>query len=290
MKLNSNNLKIALQKSGRLSEKSVELLEAIGLEFEPSKDQLFASCRNFPLDILFLRDDDIPEYVQDGVCDLGIAGINVISEKKASVKIIEKLGFGNCRLAIAVPDSSTITSIKDLQGKRIATTYPNALKVFLDEKGITAEIIKISGSVEIAPSLDLSDAIADLVSSGNTLKRNGLKELEMILASQAVLIMSNNEVNPEKKALIDRLLLRIRATQQAKKSKYVLMNAPEASLENIKKIVPALSSPTIVPLATPGMIAIHTVIEEEVFWDVMEKLKAAGASGILVLPIEKMIL
>ena len=290
MKLNGNNLKIALQKNGRLSEKSAELLEAIGLEFEPSKDQLFAGCRNFPLDILFLRDDDIPEYVQDGVCDLGIVGLNIIGEKNASVQTIERLGFGNCRLSIAVPEKSMVDSFKQLEGKRIASSYPNTLSTYLKEKGITAEVIKISGSVEIAPSLDLADAIADLVSSGNTIRRNGLREIETIMSSQAVLIEGRDKLTQEKRELIDRLVLRIRATLKAKQSKYVLMNAPESALESIKKIVPALSSPTIVQLATPGMIAIHTVIDEEVFWDVMEKLKAAGASGILVLPIEKMIL
>lgn len=282
-------MKMALQKKGRLAEKSLELLENIGLEIDSSKDQLFARCRNFPLDVLFLRDDDIPEYVQDGVCDLGIVGENIVIEKKAKVKELSRLGFGNCRLAVAVPQESPIDSIKQLQDKRIATSYPSALSQFLRKKKIKAELIQIRGSVEIAPSLDLADAIADLVSSGNTMRRNGLRELEEIFSSEAVLIQRKNGLTREKKSLITRLLLRIRGVLEARQSKYIMMNAPESALEDIKKIIPALSSPTILPLAEPGMIAIHTVIQEEVFWDVMEQLKKAGASGILVLPIEKLI-
>ncbi len=290
MTLSSSNLKIALQKSGRLAEKSLEILAQIGLDFDRSKDQLFARCRNFDLDILFLRDDDIPEYVQDGVCDLGIAGENIIRERKARVKTIEKLGFGRCRLSLAVPEGSSAKNIKDLQGKRIATSYPESLGEYLRAQKMTAQTIPLRGSVEIAPSLNLSDAICDLVSTGNTLKQSGLKEIETLFESEAVLIQGKDRIPKGKGELINRLILRFQGLLQAKRSKYILMNAPEKALSKIKTIIPALSSPTVVPLTEPGMIAIHSVIEEEVFWDVIEKLKAAGASGILVVPIEKMIL
>lgn len=290
MILSRNNLKIALQKSGRLSEKSLEILQQIGMDFDRSKDQLFARCRNFDLDILFLRDDDIPEYVQDGVCDLGIVGENIIKERNAKVKIIEKLGFGRCRLSLAVPEGNSIQDLKELNGKRIATSYTASLNAFLKEQQITAEVIPLRGSVEIAPSLNLSDAICDLVSTGNTLKQNGLKEIEILFQSEAVLIQGENPLPNDKGKLVNRLILRFQGLLQAKRSKYILMNAPEKALPRITSIIPALSSPTVLPLATKGMIAIHSVIEEEVFWDVIEKLKMAGASGILVVPIEKMVL
>ncbi|MDP3975989.1 MAG: ATP phosphoribosyltransferase [bacterium] len=289
MTLTDSNLKIAVQKQGRLTEKSLELLEGIGLDFDFSKDQLFARCRNFDLDLLFLRDNDIPEYVQDGVCDLGIVGRNMVVEKRASVTAVQKLGFGNCRLAIAVPESSKITSWQDLEGSRIATTYPNSLEAFLLEKKIKAEVICISGSAEIAPSLNLSDAICDLVSSGNTLRINGLRELELVFESQAVLNETKASLPDPKRQLINRLLLRVSAVLKAQRTKYVLMNAPESALEKIKAIIPGLDSPTVVPLAKPGMIAVHSVVDEEEFWEVIEQLKEVGATSILVSPIEKLI-
>lgn len=289
MTFKPSNLKIALQKSGRLADKSLELLTQIGLDFDRSKDCLFAQCRNFPLDILFLRDDDIPEYVQDGVCDLGIVGKNMIMERKAAIKPLLPLGFGVCRLAIAVPEKSEINAINDLEGKKIASSFPVCTQEYLRQKNIGAEMIQIRGSVEVAPSLGLSDAIADLVSTGNTLKQSGLRELTTILESEAMLIQSQGMLPQEKQSVIDRLLLRIQSTLDARNSKYILMNAPTSALQAIKSIIPSLSSPTVMPLATDGMIAVHSVIQEEIFFDVIERLKALGASGILVLNIEKMI-
>ena len=290
MSFNGKNLKIALQKQGRLAEQSLELLENCGLSFTLSKDQLFATCSNFDLDLLFLRDDDIPEYVQDGVCDLGIVGENIIQERKAAVKGLQRLGFGQCRLSLAVPNKSSIKTLDELSEKKIATSYPVFLRQILKRKCIKAEVIEISGSVEIAPSLDLADAIVDLVSSGNTLKRNGLREIQTLFQSEAVLIQGKKPSNQKKTVLIERLLMRMRSSLQAKESKYILMNAPQSSLEAIKEIIPGLYSPTVVPLADKNMISIQAVVNEQVFWGVIEGLKSAGASGILVLPIEKMIL
>jgi ATP phosphoribosyltransferase len=290
MTINNNNLKLALQKKGRLTEKSLELFENIGLDMEYSKDQLFARCKNFQLDVLFLRNDDIPEYVQDGVCDLGVVGRNIVVEQGAEVEELINLGFGNCRLSIAVPNESPYQMIGDLNKKTIATSYPSTLKKYLNEQNVEADIVQLRGSVEIAPSLDLSDAIADLISTGRTLKRNGLRELDSILDSEALVIQRPNGLRSEKKILIERLMLRIKSSLKARKTKYIVMNALESALPKIRKIVPGLDSPTIVPLDQKGMVAVHTVVEEEIFWDAMEKLKEAGATGILVLPIEKMII
>jgi ATP phosphoribosyltransferase len=282
-------LKIAIQKSGRLNEKSVELLKNCGLSFENYKSSLISNVSNFPLEILFLRDDDIPEYVEDGVADIGIVGQNVLAEKNRKVDTVEALGFGKCRLSIAVPKSLDYEGVASLEGKRIATSYPHLVKSFLADNKVTASIHEISGSVEIAPGIGLSDVIVDLVSSGGTLFMNGLKEAEIILESQAVLVARKN-LDEEKIAILDKLLFRIRAVKKAKKSKYVLMNAPNDQLENIISLLPGMRSPTILPLAKEGWSSVHSVLSEDKFWEIIEKLKAAGAEGILVVPIEKMIL
>ncbi len=290
MTLDANNLKIAIQKNGRLTEGSLDLLKNIGLEFEPPKTQLFSSVRNFPLEILFLRDDDIPEYVQDGVSDLGIVGMNIVAEKGSNVEILEELGFGNCRLSLAVPEKSGFQDLRDLDSRKIATSYPTILRKFLKENNMKATIIEISGSVEIAPALNIADAIFDLVSSGSTLKTHGLFEIEKVLSSQALIIKGPVPFENGRNELLQKLLMRIRALLRAKQTKYIMMNAPASALEYIKQIVPGLKSPTVLPLSEPGMIAIHSVVPETIFWEVIEKLKACGATDILVSPIEKLIL
>ena len=288
---NGNRLKIAIQKSGRLTEQSIDLLKRSGLEFDAYGKRLFSTCRNFNLEILFIRDDDIPEYVQDGVCDLGIVGTNVVKEKNAEVEVVEPLGFGMCRVCLAVPKNSKIGKIKNLEGRSIATSYPNVLKRFLLENRISAEVIEVNGAVEITPSLNIAEAICDVVSTGTTLRTNGLKVLETILESEALLIANAESVKKQVlKKDLERLLMRIQGTLTAGRNRYVMMNAPEKALKKIQKILPGLSSPTVMPLAEEGMIAIHTVVPEDTFWEMMERLKKAGASGILVVPIEKMIL
>jgi ATP phosphoribosyltransferase len=290
MKVDQNALKIAIQKSGRLTTRTVDLLQRCGLDFESYDNRLFSSCRNFPLEILFVRDDDIPEYVQDGVCDLGIVGENVVAEKGAEVKTLEALGYGRCRLALAVPQNSGITATKDLVGKTIATSYPKVLRQFLTKAGVAAEVMVVSGSVEITPSLQVADAICDLVSTGTTLRTNGLREMQTILESETKLIVNEKALNGPLKMDLERLLMRIRGVLTARRTKYVMMNAPETALAEIESILPGLESPTVMPLAEQGMIAIHSVVPEETFWEDIERLKAAGATGILVVPIEKMIL
>ena len=282
-------LKIAIQKSGRLNEKSVELLKNCGLSFENYKSSLISPVSNFPLEILFLRDDDIPEYVQDAVVDIGFVGENVIVEKNKQVGSVEKLGFGKCRLSIAIPKTGSINSMNDLNEKKIATSYPLILSNYLKEKNINATIQEISGSVEIAPRIGLADAICDLVSSGSTLFSNELKELETVLKSEAVLI-SNKNLSAEKQNLLDKLLFRIRAVKKAKNNKYVLLNAPNNKLDSIIKLLPGMKSPTILPLAESGWSSVHSVISETDFWNIIEQLKEAGAQGILIVPIEKMII
>lgn len=286
---NETVLKIAIQKSGRLYEDSVQLLKECGIELRNVKDRLRTVSDNFPIEVFFLRDDDIPEYVEDGVADIGIVGQNVLAEKNRKVDTVEALGFGKCRLSIAVPKSLDYEGVASLEGKRIATSYPHLVKSFLAENQVTASIHEISGSVEIAPGIGLSDVIVDLVSSGGTLFMNGLKEAEIILESQAVLVARKN-LDEEKIAILDKLLFRIRAVKKAKKSKYVLMNAPNDQLENIISLLPGMRSPTILPLAKEGWSSVHSVLSEDKFWEIIEKLKAAGAEGILVVPIEKMIL
>ena len=286
---NETVLRIAIQKSGRLYEDSVQLLKECGIELRNEKNRLRTVSDNFPIEVFFLRDDDIPEYVEDGVADIGIVGQNVLAEKNRKVDTVEALGFGKCRLSIAVPKSLVYEGVASLEGKRIATSYPHLVKSFLAENKVTASIHEISGSVEIAPGIGLSDVIVDLVSSGGTLFMNGLKEAEIILESQAVLVARKN-LDEEKIAILDKLLFRIRAVKKAKKSKYVLMNAPNDQLENIISLLPGMRSPTILPLAKEGWSSVHSVLSEDKFWEIIEKLKAAGAEGILVVPIEKMIL
>ncbi|HEX2631038.1 MAG TPA: ATP phosphoribosyltransferase [Chitinophagaceae bacterium] len=281
-------LKIAIQKSGRLYEGSMHLLKECGIEISNGNNQLRVLSANFPIEVFFLRDDDIPEYVQDAVADIGFVGENVVREKNKEVDIIEQLGFGKCRLSIAVPKSGPLQSIQDLNGQKIATSYPVILSTFLQQKGIEASIHEISGSVEIAPRIGLADAICDLVSSGSTLFTNELKEIETILSSQAVLI-GNKKLEDYKLNILQRLLFRIRSVKKAKNNKYVLLNAPNEKIDTICSLLPGMKSPTILPLAEKGWSSIHSVINETDFWNVIEKLKENGAEGILIIPIEKMI-
>ncbi len=280
-------LKIAIQKSGRLNEKSVELLKNCGLNFENYKSSLISPVSNFPLEILFLRDDDIPEYVQDGIADLGIVGENVIQETEVGVSYLQRLGFGRCSLKIAVPNSYDIEDISEMNGKSIATTYPVILGKFLKEKGITADIRTISGSVEISPGLGLSDAICDLVSTGGTLKSNGLKPFADVMSSEAVLI---GRAGSENEDLVKELIQRIQSVLRAKETKYVVLNVHKDSLKAITALLPGVKSPSVVPLAEADWVAVHTVIPERDFWDSISQLKQAGAQGIVVMPIEKIIL
>jgi ATP phosphoribosyltransferase len=280
-------LKIAIQKSGRLNEKSVELLKNCGLSFENYKSSLISPVSNFPLEILFLRDDDIPEYVQDGIADLGIVGENVINETEVDVAYLQKLGFGKCSLKLAIPNNSDIKTISDLNGKSIATSYPVILKKFLAGNNVESDIRTISGSVEIAPGLGLSDAICDLVSTGGTLISNGLKPFGDVMYSEAVLIgRKGDETNP----LIVELIDRVQSVLRAKETKYVVLNIESKNIEQIKILLPGIKSPTVVPLAEEGWVAVHTVIPEKDFWSKISQLKAAGAEGIVVMPIEKIIL
>jgi ATP phosphoribosyltransferase len=280
-------LKIAIQKSGRLYDDSIRLLKECGININNGGSKLKTEATNFPIEAYFLRDDDIPQYVEDGVADVGMVGENVVYEKNKQVEVREKLGFGKCRLSIAV-DKNQLFSNDWLQSKRIATSYPVLLQRYLDERGIQAEIHEISGSVEIAPGIGLADAICDLVSSGSTLLTNGLKEVETILFSQAVLV-SNRALNDAKRALLDKLLFRIRAVQKARNNKYILLNAPNDRLGEIIQLLPGMKSPTVLPLATEGWSSVHSVLQEDDFWDIIEQLKEKGAQGILVVPIEKMI-
>lgn len=281
-------LRIAVQKSGRLYEGSMKLLKECGIEISNGNNQLRVKAANFPIEVFFLRDDDIPEYVQDAVADIGFVGENVVTESDKQTDTIEKLGFGKCRLSVAVPKNGNLQSVSDLEGKKIATSYPFILSAFLKERNITASIHEISGSVEIAPKIGLADAICDLVSSGSTLFTNELKEIEVILSSEAVLI-SNKELSGNKKIILESLLFRIRSVKKARNNKYVLLNAPNDKLDTICSLLPGMKSPTILPLAESGWSSVHSVINESDFWNVIEKLKAAGAQGILIIPIEKMI-
>ena len=283
-------LRLAVQKSGRLSDESELLLRECGVRYQSSRgsSRLTTRATDFPLEVLFLRDDDIPGYVADGVADLGIVGFNIVSEREAEVETREFLGFSQCRLALAVPRGSGFRSVLDLGGKRIATTYPRLLHDFLEENKIQASIHTISGSAEIAPAIGLADAVCDLVSSGSTLASNGLEELETVFRSEAVLISTPN-LDPEKAALVDQLVFRIQAVNRARKMKYVMMNVPDESLEKVSSILSGTKSPSVVPLAIPGWSAVHVAIAEGEFWECVERLKTVGAEGILVLPIEKMI-
>ncbi|RQO75276.1 ATP phosphoribosyltransferase [Pedobacter sp. KBW06] len=279
-------LKIAIQKSGRLNEKSVEILKNCGLSFENYKSSLISTVTNFPLEILFLRDDDIPEYVQDGIADLGIVGENVIVEAGAEVTYLQKLGFGKCTLKIAIPNESRITEIAQLEGKAIATSYPVILEKYLKENHVNADIRTISGSVEIGPGLGLSDAICDIVSTGGTLKSNGLKPFSEVMKSEAILIGSKgSELLPE----VQELLQRILSVLRAKETKYVVLNVAKTNLKKVVDLLPGVKSPTVVPLFDEEWVAVHSVIAEHDFWEKINSLKAAGAQGIVVMPIEKII-
>lgn len=281
-------LKLAIQKSGRLHDDSIRLLKECGIDISNGVNKLKAEASNFPIEVYFLRDDDIPQYVEDAVADIGFVGENVVYEKKKKVNVVEKLGFGKCRLSIAVRKGEQYTDASFLEGKRIATSYPVIVDSYLREKGVKAEIHEISGSVEIAPGIGLADAICDLVSSGSTLFMNGLQETETILQSQAVLIR-NNGLEEAKMQLLERLLFRIQSVKKAKNNKYILLNAPNDKLKEIISLLPGMKSPTVLPLADPGWSSVHSVLNENDFWDIIEQLKAAGAQGILVVPIEKMI-
>jgi len=284
-----NKLKIAIQKSGRLYDDSVKLLKDCGIDLKNGVNKLKTECDNFPMEIYFLRDDDIPQYVEDAVADIGIVGENVLYEKNKKAEIVEQLGFGKCRLSVAVGRSEVYEGVEFLNGKKIATTYPTLVRRFLEDNGIRAEIHEISGSVEIAPGIGLADAIVDLVSSGSTLFMNGLKEVETVLRSQAVLIR-NERLGTDQQALLEKFLFRIRAVKKARNTKYVLLNAPNERLKEIIGLLPGMKSPTVLPLAEEGWSSVHSVLNENDFWDIIERLKAAGAQGILVVPIEKMVI
>jgi ATP phosphoribosyltransferase len=281
-------LRIAIQKSGRLQEGSLALLRESGLSFSNGKDQLKTQARNFPVEVLFLRDDDIPQYVEDHVADVGVVGENIVAEKQKRNEIVKRLDFAKCRLSIAVPRAENYTGIESLQGKNIATSYPNIVKAFLSKKNVVAGIHEISGSVEIAPGIGLADAICDIVSTGSTLLGNGLKEVETVMQSEAVII-ANPELSIEKKEILERLLFRIEAVKKAKNNKYILMNCPDTAIEKITSVIPGMKSPTIVPLARKGWSSLHSVVDENDFWEKIDLLRECGAEGILVIPIEKMI-
>ena len=281
-------LKIAVQKSGRLSEDSANLLKRCGVKFNNGLGKLKSEAENFPVEIYFLRDDDIPEYVADGVADVGIVGENVLAEAEKKVDSIEKLDYGKCRLSLAVPKNFAYQSLKDFDGKRVATTYPRILGEFFRANEISADIHTISGSVEIAPSIGLADAVCDLVSSGSTLFTNGLREVEIVMQSEAVLIARKN-LPDDLQTILEKLLFRIKSVNAAKQNKYILLNAPDEKLTEIVALLPGIKSPTVMPLATRGWSSIHSVINENDFWEIVERLKIAGAEGVLVLSIDQMI-
>jgi ATP phosphoribosyltransferase len=284
-----SKLKIAIQKSGRLSENSKKLLEECGIKFSNGISVLKTTAINFPVELLFLRDDDIPQYIEQQVADIGILGENMVFEKNKDITIIEQLGFAHCRLSLAIPKEEKYEDLKYFMNKKIATSYPHILAGFLKQHKITAEIEEISGSVEIAPGIGLADAVCDIVSSGSTLLTNGLHEVETILKSQAVII-GNKNLSPAKQTILNSLLFRIRAVKNAKENKYILLNTPESAIEKICSILPGMKSPTIVPLVEKGWFSLHSVVKEDEFWERIDQLREAGAEGILVIPIEKMIL
>ncbi len=284
-----NKLRIAVQKSGRLYDDSLKILRDGGISIDTGNDQLKVSARNFPLEIFFLRNSDIPQYVEDGVADIAIIGENLLHEKDHHIRIIQKLGFSKCKLSLAIPKNDEYSGLSYFEGKRLATSHPKALKHFLDKNHITAEIHEISGSVEIAPNIGLADAICDIVSTGSTLFKNGLKEVEVVYRSEAVIIASR-EMEAEKNEILNRLLFRINAVLSARNNKYIVLNAPNEKLKEIVSILPGMKSPSILPLAESGWSSLHSVISEQEFWEKIDSLKAAGAEGILVMPIEKMVL
>ncbi len=283
-----NTLKIAVQKSGRLSEKSLQLLEECGIKISNGERKLKAIAQNFPIEILFLRDDDIPQYVEQGVADIGIIGENEVWEKNKEVKIIKQLGFAGCRMSLAIPKDETYTDLTFFEGKRIATSYPKILTDFFDKNNTKVFIEELSGSVEIATSIGLADAIFDIVSTGSTLLMNGLKEVTTIAKSEAVLI-ANPKLSAENQSILDKLLFRINAVQEGKKNKYILLNVPNSAINQICNLLPGIKSPTILPLVNTEWSSLHSVINEEDYWDIIENLKKLGAEGILIIPIEKMI-
>ncbi|MCZ2474154.1 ATP phosphoribosyltransferase [Aquirufa ecclesiirivi] len=287
--MSNTNIRIAVQKSGRLSDDSLKLFKECGIKFESGGSKLRSISSNFPIEFLFLRDDDIPGYVEDGVADLGVIGLNVLEENRKEVEIVKELGFSKCRLSLAIPRNEVYTDLSYFEGKNIATSYPNLTNNFLKSKGITAHTHEISGSVEIAPSIGLAEGICDIVSTGGTLLSNGLKEVAEVFKSQAVLI-SNNSLTAEKKSILDKLTFRIDSVQRGQNAKYVVLNAEEKNLEKIIALLPGMKSPSRVPLAEKGWYSLHSVISENDFWEIIESLREAGAQGILVLPIEKMIL
>ncbi len=282
-------LRIAVQKKGRLLDESIQLLKECGIKIDNGRDQLKAAARNFPIEVLYLRNSDIPQYIQDGVADIGIIGENTIIEKKKEVEIVQKLGFSKCRLSLATPKDMPYGSVQDLDGKRIATSYPVSLQLFLDANNIKADIHEISGSVEIAPNIGLADAICDLVSTGSTLFKNGLEEQDIVLKSEAV-IAASPKIDQERRDILERLLFRIKSVLAARNKKYLLMNVPTAKVNDIIKILPGMRSPTVLPLAEEGWSSVHTVIDEGRFWDIIDELRGSGAEGILIVPIYKMIL
>ncbi len=287
--METEKLTLAIQKSGRLSEGSIELLKSCGIKVSNGGNHLKALAEGFPLEILMLRDDDIPQYVADGVADIGMLGMNEVLEKDKKIDVTMNLGFSKCRLSIAVPRDVNYTGLTFLEGKRIATSYPVILEKFLKEKNIQADVHSISGSVEIAPGIGLADVIFEIVSSGGTLLSNGLKEVDVIMKSEAVLVAYPN-LSESKRALLNKLIFRIKAVQKAKSNKYILLNAPESKLDEIVKLIPGMKSPTIVPLVEKSWYSLHSVISENDFWEVIDNLKCAGAEGILVVPIEKMVI
>ena len=283
-----SKLKIAIQKSGRLYEESLKLLRDCGISYNNGKDQLKVSVDNFPMEIYYLRNSDIPQYVEDGVVDIAIVGENLLIEKDKNIDIVERLGFSKCRVCLAVPKEVETDEIQYFQGKKIATSYPNTLRTYLTNNGIDAEIHVISGSVEIAPNMGLADGICDIVSSGSTLFKNGLRETETILKSEAVLAKNKN-LNVEKSKILDKLLFRIKAVLSAKNTKYILMNVKNEKIQDVANVLPVLKSPTVIPLAEEGWSSIHSVISEDRFWEVIDELKEAGAQDILIIPIDKMV-
>jgi len=282
-------LKIAVQKSGRLKEDSLKILKECGISIDNGKDQLKASAFNFPLEVLYLRNSDIPQYVEDGVADIAIVGENVVIEKQKELDVLQKLGFSKCRLAMAVPKDVDYNGLEYFNGKKLATSYPNSLRQFLDANNLDCEIHEISGSVEIAPNIGLADGICDLVSSGSTLFKNGLTEVEEILVSEACLV-ANKNISNLKSAILDRLLFRMKSVLAAKNNKYILLNAPNDKIDDIIKVLPGMNSPTVMPLAKDGWSSLHSVITESDFWGVIDQLKLSGAEGILIIPIQKMVL
>lgn len=284
-----SKLKIAIQKSGRLYEDSLQLLKDCGIFINNGKDQLKVSVDNFPFEIMYLRNSDIPQYLEDGVVDIAIVGENLLVEKEKQIEIVQKLGFSKCRVSLAVPKEVETDGLDYFQGKKIATSYPNTLKKFLLKNAVSADIHVISGSVEIAPNIGLADGICDIVSSGSTLFKNGLRETITLLSSEAVLA-KNSQLDAEKESILEKFLFRIKAVLKAKKSKYILMNVPNEKIQDISNVLPVLKSPTVLPLAQKGWSSIHSVIDEERFWEVIDELKANGAQDILIIPIDKMVI